>query len=149
IKKLPRDRDVVVYLGYDLLHLERYDELLELATQYEDILPNEPTLPLLAGYVYKHNRDLAQAEAAFTRSIERDPKVTTAYVNRGFVLHDQRKGADAAKDFEVALRLEPNNGEAHLGLAYASLDLHRPRAALQHSKLAEKEMGDSAALHLI
>ena len=30
IKKLPRDRDVVVYLGYDLLHLERYDELLEL-----------------------------------------------------------------------------------------------------------------------
>lgn len=149
IKKLPRDRDVVVYLGYDLLHLERFDELLALTTKYEEILPKEPTLPLLAGYVHKHNRDLEQAEAAFSRSIQRDPKVPTAYVNRGFVLHDQRKGAPAAADFEAALRLEPKNGEAHLGLAYASLDLHRPQAALLHAKLAEKEMGDSLALHLV
>src|SRR5262249_38813769 len=50
---------------------------------------------------------------------------------------------------EAALKLEPQNGEAHLGLAYASLDLHRPRSALQNAKLAEKELGDSAALHLI
>jgi len=149
IKKLPRDRDVVVYLGYDLLHLGQYDELLALTTKYEPILPKDPALPLLAGYVHKHNRDLDQAEAAFTRSLEHDPKVATAYVNRGFVLHDQRKGAPAAADFEAALRLEPKNGEAHLGLAYASLDLHRPQAALQHAKLAEKELGDSMALHLI
>jgi tetratricopeptide (TPR) repeat protein len=149
IKKLPKDRDVVVYLGYDLLHLEQYDQLLALTTQYEPIMPKEPTLPLLAGYVHKHNRDLDQAEAAFTRSIERDPKVATAYVNRGYVQHDQRKGAPAAADFEAALRLEPKNGEAHLGLAYASLDLHKPQAALQNSKLAEKELGDSMALHLI
>ena len=149
IKKLPRDRDVVVYLGYDLLHLERYDELLQLTSKYEEIMPKDPTLPLLAGYVYKHNRELDQAKAAFTRSLERDPKVTTAYVNRGFVLHDLHKGSAAAADFEAALRLEPKNGEAHLGLAYANLDLHRPQAALQHAKLAEKELGDSMPLHLI
>jgi tetratricopeptide (TPR) repeat protein len=149
IKKLPKDRDVVVYLGYDLLHLERYDELLALTSKYEDILLKEPTLPLLAGYVHKHNRDLDQAQAAFTRSIERDPKVATAYVNRGYVLHDLRKGEPAAADFEAALRIEPRNGEAHLGLAYASLDLHRPQAALLNAKLAEKELGDSMALHLI
>ena len=149
IKKLPRDRDVVVYLGYDLLHLERYDDLLQLTSKYEEIMPKEATLPLLAGYVYKHNRELDQAQAAFTRSLERDPKVTTAYVNRGFVLHDLHKGTAAAADFEAALRLEPKNGEAHLGLAYANLDLHRPEAALQHAKLAEKELGDSMALHLI
>jgi len=35
------------------------------------------------------------------------------------------------------------------GLAYANLDLHRPDAALQQAKLAEKELGDSMALHLI
>ena len=28
IKVLPRDRDVVVYLGYDLLFLKKYDDLL-------------------------------------------------------------------------------------------------------------------------
>lgn len=149
IQKLPRDRDVVVYYGYDLLHLEKYDELLQLTTKYEEILLKEPTLPLLAGYVHKHNRDLEQAQAAFTRSLERDPKIATAYVNRGFVLHDLRKGAEAAADFEAALRIEPKNGEAHLGLAYANLDLHRPQIALQQAKLAEKELGDSMALHLI
>ena len=149
IKKLPQDRDVVVYLGYDLLHLERYDELLQLTNRYEEIMPKEPVLPLLAGYVYKHNGELEQAQAAFTRSIERDPKVATAYVNRGFILHDRRQSAAAEADFHAALRLEPKHGEAHLGLAYTSLDLHRPRAALENARLAQNEMGDSMNLHLI
>ena len=149
IQKLPHDRDVVVYLGYDLLHLERYDELLALANKYQDVLPQEPDLPLLAGYVYKHNGDLPAAQAEFTKSVERGPNVATAYVNRGFVLHDQRQGAAAATDFNAALKIEPKNGEAHLGLAYADLDLHRPRPALEQAKLAEKTMGDSMALHLI
>ena len=39
IKVLPEDRDVVVYLGYDLLHLEKYDELLDLTSQYFNVLP--------------------------------------------------------------------------------------------------------------
>lgn len=149
IQKLPHDRDVVVYLGYDLLHLERYDELLQLATKYQDVLPKEPDLPLLAGYAYKHDGALPQAQEEFTKSIERGPDVATAYVNRGFVLHDQRQGAAAASDFNAALKVDPKNGEAHLGLAYADLDLHRARAALEQAKIAEKEMGDSVALHLI
>ncbi len=148
IGKLPMDRDVVVYLGYDLLHLGRYDEVLQLTSRYEDRMPKEPDLPLLAGYVYKHSGNLKQAQAAFTRALDRDPRVVTAYVNRGFVLHDLRQ-ATAAADFEAALKLDPTDGEAHLGLAYASLDLHRPRAALQQAKLAEARLGDSMALHLI
>ena len=53
IKELPKDRDVVVYLGYDLLNLKQYDELLQLTSQYDQVLPNEPDIPLLAGYVHK------------------------------------------------------------------------------------------------
>jgi len=143
------DRDVVVYLGYDLLHLEQYDELLQLTTHYENVLPKEPDLPLLAGYVYKHNGDDVHAQEEFTKSIERGPNVATAYVNRGYVLHDQRKGAEAEADFNAALRIDPNNGEAHLGMAYADLDLHHARAALEQVKLAEKAMGDSVSIRLI
>lgn len=149
IKKLPRDRDVVVYLGYDLLHLERYDELLQLTAQYEDVLPKEPDIPLLAGYVHKHAGQLDQAEQDFTRVLDRDPNVPTAYVNRGFVRNDQHQPKPAAADFESALKLEPKNGEAHLGLAYASLNLHRPRVALRQVKLAEEQLGDSMPIHLI
>ena len=146
---LPRDRDVVVYLGYDLLNLGRYDELAKLAAQYSDVFPKEPDIPLLAGYVDKHNGDLNQARQDFTRALDRDPKVVTAYVNRGYVFHDLHQPKDAEADFTEALKLEPNNGEAHLGLAYASLDLRKPLIALQQATLAQKAMGDSQPIHLI
>ncbi len=49
IQVLPKDRDVVVYLGYDLLSLNRYDELLALTERYRDVFPQDPDIPLLAG----------------------------------------------------------------------------------------------------
>ncbi len=149
ITMLPRDRDVVVYLGYDLLNLGRYDELQRLATKYTDVFPREPDIPLLAGYVAKHNGDLDQAREQFTLALDRDPKVVTAYVNRGYVFHDLHQPKDAEADFTAALKLEPNNGEAHLGLAYASLDLRKPLIALQQAQSAQQIMGDSQPIHLI
>jgi tetratricopeptide (TPR) repeat protein len=146
---MPKDRDVVVYLGYDLLNLQRYDELLKLTSQYSDVLPKEPDLPLLAGYVHKHNGQLEEARADFTKALERDPEVVTAYVNRGYVLHDLRQSGPAAADFEAALKRDPKNGEAHLGLAYAALDLRRSQQALKESQLAERYLGDSEPIHLI
>jgi tetratricopeptide (TPR) repeat protein len=149
IKKLPRDRDVVVYLGYDLLDLGRYDELLNLTSRYRDILPKEPDIPLLAGYAHKHAGALAEAEQDFTETLNRDPNIPTAYVNRGFVLNDQHKAAEANADFEAAIRLDPGDGEAHLGLAFTSLELHRPQIALRQVQLAFERLGDSANVHRI
>jgi len=149
IKELPTDRDVVVYLGYDLLYLQQYDDLLQLTAKYDDVLPKEPDIPLLAGYVHKHAGQLDQAQRDFTQALDRDPNVVTAYVNRGYVLHDLHQPAAATSDFESALKREPKNGEAHLGLAYASLDMHRPRVALRQVQLAEDQLGDSMPIHLI
>ena len=149
IKKLPHDRDVVVYLGYDMLRLEKYDQLLELALHYDALLPKEPDIPLFVGYVHKHAGLDEKAEQDFTRVLERGPNVVTAYVNRGYVRNDLHKSAGAAFDFEAALRLEPKNGDAHLGLAFANLGLHLPKAALRQAQLAEQQLGDSTPLHLI
>jgi tetratricopeptide (TPR) repeat protein len=149
IKQLPKDRDVVVYLGYDLLNLKQYDELLKLTAEYDQILPKEPDIPLLAGYVHKQAGQLEDAQKDFSEAVDRDPKVVTGYVNRGYVLKDLHQPAAAAADFEAALKLDPKNGEAHLGLAYASLDSHRPQEALREVQLAEEQMGDSLPIHLI
>ena len=149
IKALPDDREVVVYLGYDLLLLRKDDDLLALTTKYWNVLPKEADIPLLAGYVHK-NRGLNElAVADFTETIHRNPNAVTAYVNRGYVLNDLRQSQPAAADFEAALKLEPNNGEAHLGLAYADLALRKPDAALKQANLAERESGDSLGLHVI
>ena len=149
IRVLPKDRDVVVYLGYDLLHLGKYDDLLALTTKYDNVLLKEPDIPLLRGYVHKHEGMSEQARLDFTEVLERDPEVVTAYVNRGYMLNDLHQPGPAAADFEAALTREPNNGEAHLGLAYANLDLSKPQAAVHQADLAEKAMGDIRDVHVI
>jgi tetratricopeptide (TPR) repeat protein len=149
IKALPRDRDVVVYLGYDLLNLHNYKELLALTDQYNNVLPKEPDIPLLAGYVHKHDGQLEAAQQDFTEALKRDPEVVTAYVNLGYVENDLHEPQSAATNFESALKREPKNGEAHLGLAFSDLDLHKPQPALRQAKLAEDALGDSESIHVI
>ncbi|HEU5451835.1 MAG TPA: tetratricopeptide repeat protein, partial [Terriglobales bacterium] len=148
VKKLPHDRDAIVYLGYDLLHLGRYDDLLALTSDFEKTLPKEPDLPLLAGYVHKRSNLLHEALDDFTRTIERGPKIVTAYINRGYVLNDLQNAQQATADFQQAIKLEPKNGEAHLGLAFAHLELHHGRAALQEADLAEKYMGENGSIYV-
>ena len=138
LKVLPHDRDVVVYLGYDLLHMEKWDELLALTQQYMDVLPKEADIPLLQGYVHKHQVKSEEAEQDFTEALKRDPEMVTAYVNRGYMRNDMHKPDAAATDFEAALKRDPKNGEANLGMAYADLNLHKSQAAIRHANIAEK-----------
>ncbi len=147
LEKLPHDREGVVYLAYDLYYLGRYDEALALVNKYDSILTNDKDLPLIAGYVHAHNGQSREALADFTRALERDPKMATGYENRGFVLNDLREAGKASKDFQTALQLQPNYGEAHLGLAYADLQLHRPKPALSQLDAVQKLLGKSHAWH--
>jgi len=147
LEKLPNDREAIVYLVYDLYYLGRYQEALALATKYDSILPNDKDLALVAGYVHAHDGHSREALSDFTRALERDPKMATGYVNRGFVLNDLREASKAVKDFQTALQLQPDYGEAHLGLAYADLQLHRPKPALVQLSAARK-LGKSRAWHL-
>jgi tetratricopeptide (TPR) repeat protein len=149
IKVIPRDRDVVVYLGYDLLHMDEWDELLKLTSSYLTVLPKEPDIPLLEGYVHKHQGLAEQAREDFTEVLNRDPSVVTAYINRGYMLNDLHQPQAAAADFESALKREPDNGEAHLGLAYADLDLRKFASAVHEADLAERTAGDSRDVHVI
>lgn len=149
IKALPRDRDVVVYLGYDLLRMNRYDELLKLMDQYRDVLPKEPDIPLLAGYVHKQKGNFELARQDFSEVLRRDPSVVTAYVNLGYVLNTLHDPGEAAPNFEQAIKRDPKDGEAHLGLAYARLDLNQPHEAIREADLAREYSGDSEPIHLI
>jgi tetratricopeptide (TPR) repeat protein len=142
IKKLPRDRDTVVYLGYDLLDLGKYNELLALTKKYYNILPKDQDIPLLQGYVEKHYKQNPAALADFAEVIRRNPDVETAYVNRGYIMNDLHEAKDAATNFDDAIHLEPHDGDAHLGLAFADLELKDSEGALHESYLAQKYMGN-------
>ena len=149
IKALPKDRDVVVYLSYDYLQLNRYSQLATLTSDYYNTFPQDSDIPLLAGYVDNHDGNTQKALQDFSEAIRRNPKVATAYVNRGYVYNNLHKPDLAAADFQAAIQLEPKNGQAHMGLAYSDLDLGKSKAAIHESELAEKAMGDSEFVHVI
>ncbi len=137
-----------MYLAYDLFYLGRYEDALALVTKYDAILSNDKDLALVAGYVHAHDGESREALSDFTRALERDPKMATGYVNRGYILNDLREAAKASKDFKTAIQLQPNYGEAHLGLAYSDLQLHRPKPALAQLDTAQKLLGKSHTWHL-
>jgi tetratricopeptide (TPR) repeat protein len=148
LAQVENDRNASVYLAYDLYNLGRYDEVLTLAERYSRIIPKEPNFPLLVGHVHKQSQLLQQAVQDYTDSINRDPSMVEGYINRGYVLNDLQNPSAAIDDFHAALRIQPENGVAHLGLAFSELQFHHGRAALEETDKAEKVLGESGAVHL-
>ncbi|HVI07034.1 MAG TPA: tetratricopeptide repeat protein [Candidatus Binatia bacterium] len=143
LDKLPKDREGVVYLAYDVYYLGRYDEVAALLKKYDQIFSDDKDIALIQGYLDVHQGHLEAAVDDFTRALERDPKMATGYVNRGFVENDLRQPNKASQDFHTAIQLQTNYGEAHLGLAFSDLQLHRPKAALTQLQTVQKLLGKS------
>jgi tetratricopeptide (TPR) repeat protein len=148
IEQLPRDPEGPVYLAYDLLFMNRYDDAMTIVRRFEPVLPKDRDLPLISGYIHAHRSEFQSAVDDFTRALDRDPQMATGYMNRGYVWNDLRMATNAEQDFRKAILLRPDYGEAHLGLAYSLLQLRRAQAALKEAELAERSLGESGSLHL-
>ncbi|MGB7132550.1 MAG: tetratricopeptide repeat protein, partial [Candidatus Sulfotelmatobacter sp.] len=143
LQKLPKDREGVVYLVYDLYYLGRYEDALALINKYEPILPDDKDLPLVAGNIHAHDGKTEEALGEYTRALQLDPTMATGFVDRGFVLNDLKQPVKAVHDFQDAIKLQPGYGQAHLGLAFADLQLHRPRSAMVQLSTSQKLLGKS------
>ena len=109
LEKLPTDPEAPVYLGYDLIFLGKYKEGLAIAEKSTNpILPKDKDLHLIAGHAHRELGFLDESVQDFTEALKRDPTMATGYMDRGYVLNDLRRGKEAAKDFETAIKLRPN-----------------------------------------
>jgi tetratricopeptide (TPR) repeat protein len=149
IEKLPKDREAVDYLAYDLLFLKRTDEAMKIVSRYEPVIANDRDLYLIAGYVHAQHDEYQAAVQSFTHALEIDPQMAVGYMNRGYVYNDMRLASKAEQDFRKALALNPQYGEAHLGLAYALLQLRSSGPALKEAEVATRLLPDSESLHLV
>ncbi len=149
IQMLPKDREGVDYLAYDLLFLQRLDEAMKIVERYQPILKDDRDLYLIAGYVHADHDEKEAAVEDFTRALEIDPQMAVGYMNRGYVYNDMRLATKAEQDFRKALALNPQYGEAHLGLAFALLQLRRSTAALKEAEVAGRLLPESESLHLV
>jgi tetratricopeptide (TPR) repeat protein len=112
IEKLPKDREAVDYLAYDLLFLKRLDEAMKIVDHFQPILKDDRDLPLIAGYVHADHNENEAAVEDFTRALAIDPQMAVGYMNRGYVYNDMRLATKAEQDFGKALALNPQYGEA-------------------------------------
>jgi tetratricopeptide (TPR) repeat protein len=149
IQKLPKDREAVDYLAYDLLFLKRLDEAMTIVDRFQPVLADDRDLPLIAGYIHADHNEYEAAIRAFSHALEIDSKMAVGYMNRGYVYNDMRLASKAEQDFRKALALNPQYGEAHLGLAYSLLQLRRSSAALKEAEAATRLLPDSESLHLV
>jgi tetratricopeptide (TPR) repeat protein len=149
IEKLPKDREAVDYLAYDLLFLKRFDDAMSIVDRFRPVLEHDRDLPLIAGYVHAGRNEHQAAVNDFTQALEIEPTMAVGYMNRGYVYNDMRLASKAERDFRKALTLNPQYGEAHLGLAYALLQLRHSTAALKEAEAARRLLPDSESLHLV
>ncbi len=84
----------------------------------------EPATLLLAGIVLQDRGNLVDAEARFARAAELKPGWAPPLANRGQVLMDMRRPAEALEILRAAAVLDPANARIwnNIGLALISLD---------------------------
>jgi len=68
------------------------------------------------GRLRQRQKDFRAAEEFFTTALSRDPKSSAAFIGRGIARESSGSLEGAAEDYLQAVRLEPQNAEAHLRL---------------------------------
>ncbi len=117
------------------------------ATLWEDSLSKYPTARAYQSLGVEYlsvKRDLRGAQALFSKAIAANPKLATAWLNRGVVYARQRDYDQAITNYTEAERLDPALVDTYLnrGIAYATIG--RPELAINdYSRALTLRPGDT------
>lgn len=106
-----------------------------------------PVLALLAALTWRHATALAGPETLWRDVIAKDATGTMARINLGMWLYAEGRADEAADELAAALRLDPNDGEAHGNLGIVLASLGRRDAAREHLERALALTPGSAQAH--
>jgi predicted Zn-dependent protease len=119
---------------------------------YQTALKIEPDFyPALnnLGAIFMRQKDLAQAEAAFLKSIQANPEDGEAYINLGHLSYEQGKFPDAIAHLGEGLKRSPQSSVGHFFLGSAYLKLGDLAMAEDNLKAAcNLEPSGMASAHL-
>jgi predicted Zn-dependent protease len=91
--------------------------------------------------------DVAEVEALLRKSISLDPQMADAHLQLGALLHDQQRDQEAVREFQAAIRLKPDDPDAHYRLAQAYLrtgDKERGQEEFQlYDKLHKQQVSEA------
>ncbi len=92
--------------------ISEYQKIIELHPELADAYVN-------LAVAQKRQGKLDEALASLNTALEKKPAYAAALTTRGGILAEQDKWADARRDFEAALKLDPRDDGALYGLAQA------------------------------
>ncbi len=115
LKSNPNDDQVIAQLGYAYLNLKEYDK-----AKAEFAIVAKGTDAKLRAEAIAQLQDMQAPAPVPTQS---------GLGDEGFHLYDAGKYAEAAKDFESALKASPDNYAVAAQLGYADLNLHKYKEA--------------------
>jgi tetratricopeptide (TPR) repeat protein len=101
------------------------------------------------GTAYMRARNSRAARQQFVLSIKLHQRVADSYANLGSIALDERDAYDAFRDYQLAVRLGPNNPAYLYYAAYAALAAHDFNAAIPYvSRCLHLQPRNTAAYHL-
>jgi len=142
----PSDPRPYLYLGR--LYNVSGAQAGEVAIRMQRFMETNPANPL--AYYYgalvlwkgpaggEQGADVARVEALFRKSLELDPGSADTHLQLGILCHDQHRDADAMAEFQAAVRLKPDDPDAHYRLAQAYLRAGDKARGQQELQLYEK-----------
>jgi tetratricopeptide (TPR) repeat protein len=128
----PTNADANYYLGQALIEQKKYKESEEFLKTAIDPKP-EARVALGEAYLMQEKLDDAMRvlnEAEATQAS--NPKL---WLNRGMISQKREKYADAAKQLDKALELDPRDGYAHYYMGLAQSKLKRTDLVIKHFEL--------------
>ena len=148
LKLDPKYADAQVLLGNALAGLKDFDAAIREIEEAIKLDPSSSAYSSLAS-LHQVKGSSEDAEAAFRRAVELDPKNPTVHMALSQFLWMSRRPAEAEKALQTALSLDPKNPPAHRAMASLLISSNRAAEAEPHLKaLGESDTSSSQSLKL-
>jgi tetratricopeptide (TPR) repeat protein len=111
------------------------------------LAPNHPEVNYLFGVYFSLSKDLEQAKSYWMKTVEFDPKHTSALLALSEALMRERRLPDAEAYGNRAVEADPSSWRAHAILAEVCLQQHQTEEAIKHAERA-LELGHGEAANV-
>lgn len=145
----PNYLDALVGLAEAYYRLEEYDQAQTFIDRASRLARSNPRVMNLSGRIAIGRGDLAAAEDAFARVLERQPNNVEAVIGRAELSLARGRSAEAARSLERALRLNPDQRKALLSLVLVYEHMGEDDIARDYLEIARNVHRDRPEVHVL
>jgi tetratricopeptide (TPR) repeat protein len=139
----PRDVCAINQLGRMYYKLDRYPEAVEAFQAEVKLRPSAIAYHFL-GNSYLYSDQFEKALTAYDDALRVDPDYYRVYRYRGHAFNHLKRWPEAVGSYRKAIKANPNDNEAHLGLGFVELQRGNTKAALEQYEILQRQDSDWA-----